>query len=277
MADSGNVGPNGPTELEYIIDQTGVKRYLAKLAPTDFGKLKSFASAFPTLPRSEWKEVDNRDKFGAADWILDQGQHNSCVGNGVAGAARRSRVIRGQKDVKLSPSLIYSKINGNRDAGAVIGDALREMQRTGTCRYELQAQDPVYYSKATPTAKADSKNFIMGEAYRIGSFDEIATAIQLDFMPVYGIRVGQNFGSLNKWKIAPVLYGQTNHCMAGDGLKKVAGIWVIDNYNSWRYTWGDQGRCYLTEEHFAAGDGDFFVVRFMQDSPVDDVRVVLAS
>lgn len=266
--------PDTDNDIPYIIDLTGVKRFLAKLPPTDFGKLKSFRSAYPIADRKDWFEVNNRDRFGSKDWILNQAQHNSCVGNGAAGAARRSRVRRGLKDVKLSPAWIYSLINGNRDAGAIISDSLKAGQKTGFCRFDIVGQDPVFYSRMPAAAKTDAANYLIGEAYHCPSYEELCTAILLDFDVVYGIRVGSNFGRLNSRKIAPALPGQTNHCMAGDGLVNIDGEWCIDNYNSWDWSFGDQGRCYLTDEHFAAGDGDFFAIRYMNFSASEGIPVL---
>lgn len=255
-------------DLPYIVDPNGIKRILAKLPPTDYGKLKAFKSVFPLMDRKDWTDLDNRHLFGGKDWILNQGQHGSCTGQGSAGAARRTRVLRGLPDIKLSPTYLYAQINGNRDNGSVIGDALTTLMSKGTCRFDLSDQNRIFMSQQSAAAKADAINNTIGEGYHCGTFDELGTALQLKFMVVAGIRVANNYTVLNKYKVSGVTRGQANHCIACDGMIQLPnGQWALDHYGSWGSDIMDNGRSYLTEDHFAyADDMDFYAIRTMNEN-----------
>jgi intein/homing endonuclease len=207
-------------ELEYV-DFDGHPRVLACLPPRpNFGAMPSFADHVPLVPRQEWKPISRRNWF---TFILDQNGFSSCVGNGGAGGLRRARLLSGMTDVELSAAFLYSLINGGRDAGAIISDALTALLQSGTCLAsqcpESQIYGPPRNSPARTEAIQTAKRFRILKAYHANSFDEAMSGLQLDYIWVGGIYVAGDFAHLDSNGIAPAhpnRYG--NHCLLPDSL-----------------------------------------------------------
>lgn len=264
-------------DVPSIIDHNGVERLLGCLPPrADFGRFPKFRSrsgATPVIPRSDWKPIDRRALFPAASWILNQAQISSCVGNGAAAGLRKDRLVSGQTDVPLSPGCLYAQINNGQDQGAIISDALTALQERGTCSYATVGEEPYYLQQLPAGWQTEAQRFKVYQAYHCQTFDEIASAIQLGFIIVYGIMVGRNFESFDASGVAGYSRGPGNHCMHADGMIMLPdGRWVLDNANSWGPTWGPfgNGRCYLSEDHFLHGDQpDAFAIESAITDPQD--------
>lgn len=258
------------TALPFVMSG-GHRRILASLPPKkDFGGLKKFRDAAPLVPESDWKPIGRRALFPATTWVLDQDGIGSCVGNGSAGALRRARLLAGQADVELSPGALYAQINGGSDDGAVISDALTALQQIGTCSYAMVGEEPFYLNQLPPGWQQQAARFKIEQAYHCQDFNEICSALQLGFVVVYGIMVGNRFENFDQYGVAGHASGPGNHCMMADGMAILPdGRTVLDNVNSWGATWGPwgNGRCYLDEAHFENGDQpDAFAIQ----APIDD-------
>ena len=242
-----------------FVEVGGHKRYLAcrpqKDAKRSAPKGGTFAQAVGLVPQSQWREIKRWASFPAGDWIYDQDGISSCVGNGAAGALRKARALAGMKDVRLAPASVYAQINGGRDQGAVISDSLTAMQEVGALPSAILGDDqkPFYLGQMPRGWKEQARSYRVSQAFRCDTFEEIMSAIQLGYCVVYGVRVGNNFNSFTGDGVAGISRGVGNHCMYGDGAKKLAsGKWAVDNVNSWGDDWGPfrNGRCYLVAEHF---------------------------
>jgi hypothetical protein len=259
-------------ELEYV-DFDGHPRVLACLPPRpNFGAMPSFADHVPLVPRQEWKPISRRNWF---TFILDQNGFSSCVGNGGAGGLRRARLLSGMTDVELSAAFLYSLINGGRDAGAIISDALTALLQSGTCLAsqcpESQIYGPPRNSSARTEAIQTAKRFRILKAYHANSFDEAMSGLQLDYIWVGGIYVAGDFAHLDSNGIAPAhpnRYG--NHCVHGDGCYQSGGRWILDGVNSWGLRFGQDGRMGLVDEHFQEpGGSDSFLIQAAIEDPMD--------
>lgn len=247
---------------ELVFHEGGEKRHLTRLSPgmrmlaRDKTPLR-FADVKALIPRSQWRDIDRRKLFPASEWILDQDGIGSCVGNGSTAALRKTRRLAGMQDWKLSPGCTYAQINGGRDQGAVIGDSMTALTQTGTCLYSTLGEKPFYLSQLPSNWKAEAARFKIDEVYVTPTFDEMGTALQLGYVIVYGMMVGNNFERFTSEGVAGISGGPGNHCMHADGMKKLAsGAWAFDNANSWGATWGPtgNGRCFLAEGHFSGAD-----------------------
>jgi hypothetical protein len=258
----------------------GDERLLTRLLPDKailvHAKIPRWADEKGIIPRDQWKDVDRRAVFGDPDWIYDQDGHGSCVGNGSTGALRRVRYLAGMKDQKLSPGCTYAQINGGRDGGAVIGDSLTALTKTGTCLYTTVGQDPIYLNRLPKGWKDEASRFKIDQAYLAPSFEELVSGIQLGYIAVYGMQVGGNFSSYDGAGVAGVSRGAGNHCMHADGCKKLQdGRWVLDNVNSWGPNWGPwkNGRCYLIDKHINGADNsDAYLIKGASEDPKEPVR-----
>lgn len=204
------------------------------------------------IPRSQWRTVNRRKTMGAK-FITNQRNSSACVGYSDAQATSRLYYLKGYGFVRFSGMFIYAHINGNRDAGAMIGDSMIANERYGVC-LESEFDYPNRYLRQIPeSAKITAKRFKCRLSYTVDTFDEIGTAIQMGFVPQFPVQVGGNFGSLDSEGVCGVSNGYGNHSVHGDGTKFSSRWgWLIDQPNSWGTSWGQEGRGYLAEKHFNA-------------------------
>jgi hypothetical protein len=211
-------------------------------ATREFG-LPGFAEAFPVLPENSWEET-------AVDIsqipVFNQGQHGSCTGHGSVTAFTFSWLLSGQPLYVFSPTSVYARINGGKDQGAMVGDALKALQQYGTCFMEQFGEDKIYTTQMQQDAMQTATRFRVNEAYKINSWEEMCTALTMGLVVVSGLAVGQNFSNLDSNGVCPIpdrVIG--GHCLAHYGLKKVGGAWVAATRNSWGTTWGMNGNCFI--------------------------------
>jgi hypothetical protein len=264
----------------------GEDRFLTRLDPSEAKlvpdrKIERWVDKKGVIPRDQWKDIDRRNIFGDPDWIYNQNGHGSCVGNGATGALRRVRYLAGMKDLKLSPGCTYAQINGGRDNGAVIGDSLTALTRTGTCLYITVGQDPIYLNRLPTGWKQEAARFKVDQAYTAATFDELISGIQLGYIAVYGMQVGSNFERFSPDGVAGVSRGSGNHCMHADGCKRLPnGTWALDNVNSWGPNWGPwkNGRCFLIDKHInGANNSDAYLIKGASEDPQEPIRPPLAT
>lgn len=265
-----------PSENPAWIMPDGVIRVMGCLPPlADYGGLPKFAAANRVIPRSEWRDID-LSPLGVP--VLNQGQHGSCVGHGSTTAYWFAYLIAGGTVPigGFSPTSLYAQINGNRDRGAVVSDAMTAMMTTGIGLMSDVPESLIYDRQISAEAKAKYSRFRVLDAYHCSTFDEIGSALQLGFTVSYGITLAANFNNLDSEGVAGHGWGVLGgHCMAGFGTKKLnSGKWAIRNRNSWGQ-WGQNGNCFLVEEHFGR-DCDAFAIRAAMFDPMDPQKLPVA-
>ena len=241
------------TQLPAIIDKNGVLRVLGHKPSKVTPKHKFFKDHFTVLPESAWHEIDRREVLGP-EFILDQDGEGACVGGSSANATMRCRALRGFSFIKLSLQFLYDQINGGIDQGAIITDAMDALMQVGVCSEASYPVDKTALDKnKIPRACYDEAKQIglVIDAYQITTWEEIGTAIMLDFIPVAGVYVGNTFENLTKEGVSPVDVGSPNHSIHMDGLKRLSdGRWSADMPNSWSTAFGEEGRTRLVKDHF---------------------------
>lgn len=257
-------------------DANGNQRFLGKLAP-DPGKqnkLRRFNAMFPLIPRSQWKPIDRRSTLGT-QFITNQRSHGSCVGYSAAQAEMRMRALRGLKFYVLSGAYIYSFINGGRDNGAQITDALDVLVKHGTCLESTVDWNTIYRAQAS-RGDAEAQRFRMGEGVVVQSFDEAGTALQMGMIPQFALEVGNNFENLDSDGVAGFSPGGGNHSVHADGMKLSSrGAWLLDTPNTWGVGFGQQGRAFTSEKHFSSVQQDAYVHVDQLQDPQDETNPVL--
>lgn len=208
--------------------------------------------------------------------ILDQGMTSSCVGHGTCSGMEICYMQSGRTLVPFSPFFIYGLVNGGRDAGAQISDALRALMQYGVCRNSDIPAGAMFQNQFPTTAFEVAKGFKLIQAYHCQTFEDICAAISLGFVCPLGLYVGQNFPNLDSEGVAPLpAGGGGGHCVLGMGLKKSAKYgWLIKIQNSWGSRFGKNGHCYLQKGHFNMMNPDAFAVQSIIDSPQDGPPVV---
>lgn len=240
------------------------------------GCLPSFDNQFPmfgwsntVLDESQWQEMD----FGHYNPpVKNQGQYSSCVGFSSSTCMEVAWMQSGRPFAGFSPWFIYGTINGGRDAGARISDALLSLKSKGVCPDGGVEPGTIQQNKFPSVAYDDARRFRIFEAYQCGSFEEVCSAITLGFPVALGVKVGTNFAGLDEEGVAPLPKGfGGGHAIAGIGLKRSSKYgWVVKIQNSWGRNFGLGGCCYLRKEHFSAMHPDAFAIQAIFDDPLDD-------
>lgn len=252
-------------EMDIIVDHLGETRKMGLQAPSDDDlKMRASRMAFATylqsigkelIPRSQWAPVDRRAVLDTR-LITNQRSSSGCTGWSAAQALARLRVLRGMSYQRLSGAYIYAQINGGRDNGSVIVQAMSALEETGTC-LEADFDFPNIYTKQfTSAANANAKRFKLLRGLTLDTFDEAVTAVIMGMIVQFPVQVGSSFENFNNG-VAGYSSGRGNHSVHADGLAFVAGKWVLDTPNTWGAQWGPfkNGRCYISEPAFAGQGG----------------------
>ena len=108
----------------------------------------------------------------------------------------------------------------------------------------------------------------MLEAYRVNSFDQAVTALQLGFIVVGAVMVGDRFMKLDGNGVSGFDAGPGNHCIHFDGCGVLPnGDWYLDLANSWGADWGDGGRTKITQRHWDGCEEDAYAIRAATTDP----------
>lgn len=230
-------------------DHIGQPRNLGLVPTPAKRRARCAKSPFPTVPESDWREVDRRKYFGAAT-VTDQKQTSGCVGFSGAAALSKLRAMRGQPFVPLSGPYLYSLVNGGRDQGAMILDALEALEKYG-CATAEQCPLPNIYRTQTQRFDEHARNFRLSKGVSVESAAEAAAVILHGGVLQFGVRVGRNFERFDPRYVAAFERGSANHAVHADGLTHdVKHGWCFDVQNTWSTKWGDDGRFLWPIEYF---------------------------
>jgi hypothetical protein len=194
----------------------------------------------PLIPRSQWKPVDLKMRVAKA---LNQGSHGACVGFGCTKSVLALRRCMFLPDHDLSPWDLYRLINGGRDAGANIHDALVALQKQGVCDLTLC---PSYTSNTRRTAEQTASGALhtIKAAFDCPTHEDMATALQLGYPMPFGVSVTTRWTPGSDGWLWPSGSVRGGHCILGMGFAKhptKADTWGIPFSNSWDEDWGIGG------------------------------------
>lgn len=204
------------------------------------------------VPESEWTDCSKRHILYH---IFDQDGIGSCNANAACQTLMLWRNELGLPKAILSPGNLYGRINGGRDQGSMLSDALLELMKVGVCRTDFC--NPNDWKKNTYKQgwDNDAKRYAILEGFDCPTFAHIASAIQLGFFVDFGIMVNQSFEPDSEGVIPPMSgRGGGGHAMTAIGMKKIGGMWHVETVNSWGEKWGLKGVCFIPQTYFK---GDF--------------------
>lgn len=223
---------------------------------------------FSAIPPSDQTLISHRGLPGSVDLsakfppVGNQGQQGSCVAwattyniKSYQEQAERnwgfdSPVAGGQGARVFSPAWTYNQINGGRDNGSVLNDALNLIVTRGAAPWKVMPYtDSNYTTQPSAAARTEAARF-RGRSYRairgtdvdalkaeLAAGNPIAFGIPVDDAfyqlksQVYDRRGGQNYGG---HAMAVVGYDDSKRSPAGH-----TGAFKI--INSWGSGWGDRG------------------------------------
>jgi hypothetical protein len=156
-----------------------------------------------------------------------------------------ARERQGLPFVELSGGSLYGQINGGRDQGASLGDALIALQKIGcTTAKTIGHADWRSAYRMSAEAKAEAAAYRIDEAYACDSAEEFFTGIQLGFAGQWGVAAVNNFDPDSNG-YTPGSRSGINHAVVGCGMHKDSrGQWWLQGWNSWGYGWGLNGMFY---------------------------------
>lgn len=254
---------------------------------------KNFVSSFPPYAGDPeqplWDDADirkvvgdsNRRKieeiFDAQIWVHNQYEYSSCTGWGTANALSKSRWLRGITDaIQLSGPFIYSLINGGRDNGSPLEDALVAIQKYGAPPLSLVGPTMIYPRLQPKSARTEALKHVGLEAYRAETKQAWDTGLAAGFQGVGVVHAGSRFTRMTKINTgtscsvrAGVDSGSGNHCCNISDIRLIGGELHYLCDNSWGLSgFGELGRAWLTWESFQQTFGvhQFFLLPSSQES-----------
>jgi hypothetical protein len=234
-------------------------------------KFKMFG-AHPNVPiirRENWRETDLSAFLPPVE---DQDGQGACNAFSSGTCVEAARAQAGLPYVELSRGFIYGNINGGRDQGSYLEDALEFLTDVGTCEARLVGHLEWRKGRTKPAdAVADAKNYRIIEAYECPSFEAIASAIQQGFFINEGLDWPSN-DNVDREGWLPMNRGRGvgGHALCGYGLKKHSnGTWGIMTRNSWGTAWGIGGNCIIPESYFTRAVGGYWAVRAVTQTPTE--------
>lgn len=229
----------------------------------------SFGRQFAaSLDPSLWQEID-------LSWhkpsILDQKSTSSCVGHAVCSGMETCYMQSGRPKIDFNPFFPYGLINGGRDQGAMISDALKALKQYGICLKGDLPNGVMFKNQFPQQAFTNALRFRLLQAFKCDTFEDICSAISLGFICPLGIMVGSNFANLDSEGVSPLpAGGGGGHAILGVGLKRSSRYgWLIKIQNSWGLSFGMKGYCYIHKAHFRSMTPDAFAIQTIMDDPQD--------
>lgn len=249
-------------QIEEIRDKSGQIRKLGSLVLP-----KGFVSSMPVYQDSlvyddgeiikmiaDVNRPIARKMFGK-DWLINQFQTGACNGYAAANAKARMRFKRGLKKLLFSGAFLYSLMNGGRDNGSALEDGLKFVQTVGCCPADLVTWKMIYPHLQPANARAEAAKHkglvcfaLTGKPAEIRQ--KLKSALAAGYCCVVAVHVGGRFESLKKG-ICGVDNGIGNHAVCVDDFRIINGTELYDMPNSWGEQFGEEGRGYLTWDHFA--------------------------
>ncbi|TGK01898.1 cysteine protease [Leptospira langatensis] len=201
--------------------------------------------------------------------VGDQGQQSSCVAWSTAYATKSYQEYMERKNSgwKLrdssgspnysnifSPAFIYNQINGGRDNGSLISDAMRLVVENGAAPWSSMPYNPNdYLSRPSSAAFNTASNYKAKEFLRVRQTDpnEVKNQLNEGRPVVAGILVYENFMNLKGNQIYKEGIGKTygGHAIAIVGYDDSKGAFKF--INSWSTQWGDNGYGYIEYKWFS--------------------------
>jgi C1A family cysteine protease len=194
------------------------------------------------------------DLSAAMPPVGDQGQEGSCV---AWASAYAMRGYEARKDVwsaispknaaanyNFSPAFVYNQINGGKDDGSVVTDALSLMETKGAATLaDMPYTAGSYTAKPSAAAFSDALNYKIASYVYIPptSLSLIKTQLAEGIPVILAIKVYGNFFSLGNNQVYSSVSGgyQGGHAITIVGYNDAKR--AVEIINSWGTYWGTSG------------------------------------
>lgn len=215
----------------------------------------------PLIPRAMWPKT-GIDLSAYLPVVYDQDGRGQCNCSATCTVMEACMNVAGLPPVHLSAGDLYSNINGGRDQGSTLQDALAWIMKNGvaTTKTVPYVWDGKRYNSAA--VQAERAKYKVTEAYLCPDFDAMVSALLQGFFIDEGLMWYTNFNvDRDGWLPARGTGRPGGHALCGYGVAERDGVWGIKTRNSWGPTWGKNGNCIIPESLFGQQIGGFYAVR----------------
>jgi len=228
----------------------------------------------PMIPRSQWRPYTMRKWVPE---ILDQDGIGACNAFCTVMTLHGTRSRQGLPYRCLSAGWLYGNINGQRDDGSNLEDALQWMTTKGT-PYATTVGMLDWRKSSWPRGKEveeEARLNVFLEAYWCPTFDHLASAILSGYWCNTGLWWGDDEPDSNGWLAGSARGRRGGHSVPGIGLHPKPGttnVWGTETANSWGTDFGDRGFCKIPESRFTSdgmSSGMWAVVAAVVQPPDD--------
>lgn len=225
-------------------------------------RLASARSAEPTTRPSSLQLTDYLPPIG------NQEAQNSCVGwasayyaytYAVAKQMKLSQEERMSDRFLFSPAFVYNQINGGKDLGSRIGDAMMLLAKSGCATLSEQSYNVKdYTSQPSEAAKRRAEGFLARHTLSLSNwydtpFDPETVKIYLSETGLPVVIGALLFHDFPKESVKPgYVYNQGSndqwgrHAMTIVGYDDEKGFLLV---NSWGEGWGEKGLLWISEAY----------------------------
>jgi len=248
----------------------GEPRLLATM-PADPKKSRRFGSFGASIPTVPYGEPFDRYKDLSYP-IKDQDGRGACVGHATAGSAEVAYRLTNGQFRPLSAWFSYAQINGGKDGGAMISDAMASIQRHGVCPEDMVAYKTFRKREISAEATAAALLYRAENVYAINDEAELYTAVLYGHPIVFGATIGTGFQRVDAEGVPGGGLGIGGHAMFVWGGFKVSRKHgrLYRVVNSWSTAWGQDGCCWMRYDQIARGGVDAFALIHMTPTPLAD-------
>ncbi len=263
--------------MQEIILPDGSTRKLGNIAPTKgFDPSWSVFGSVPThkrIPRDQWDGLlANYDSIGPDHPHLppvhDQDGVGQCNADDTTACMEYRRNVQGLPYQQLSAADLYSEINGGRDQGSLLEDAMAQVMGGGV---GLASTSGTQWKNGNWKGKAgadERKRFRVLEAYLCPSFDDCYSAVLQGFALSTGIMWRDNYTPDKDGWLPVGRGGAGGHAIFGYKPTKRGNEYGIWHQNSWGESYGLRGRFVIPERCYDGGIGGWWAIGSVVDEGV---------
>jgi hypothetical protein len=221
----------------------------------------------PIIDRSEWPALIAAYSEGPDDpnlpYVHDQNGIGQCNADATVTAAESVRMQKGLPLYKLSAADLYGRINGGRDRGSLLEDALYEMTNNGVGTAETSG---LLWNRSTVYASAfERSRFKVLEFALCPTFDHCFSAVLKGRKMISGIMWYDNYTPDGDGWLPSPRGGAGGHAIFGYKPAMRNGKYGIWHQNSWTERYGLKGRFVIPEAAYAGPVGGWWAIREVVD------------
>lgn len=259
--------------LDEITLPDGSTRRLGNNVPLA-GPVRSFPVLGDTptarvIPRGEWDSLLAGYVLGPDHAFLppvhDQNGIGQCNADTAAAVMEYCRAVQGLPYVQLSAADLYARINGGRDNGSLLEDAMHELLVNGIGTAATSGtlwKRGVWKGEAPASERA---RFKAREVYVCPTFDHCFSAVLQGFAIASGAMWYDSYTpDADGWLPRPG-GNAGGHAIFGYKPTKRGSTFGIWHQNSWTAQWGLRGRFVIPEPAYSGPVGGWYAVRAVTD------------